>query len=281
MKRPERQFSRISARLACAGLTAALCGCTTPKHNPDQITHGVSKLISANIPGPVSGGPAWRPLVRGTMQSATNPVPVVLGRPYGRGRVALTSVEFKAANDGGEFKANFYRWLAGTKRGSIAYTTGHREFRLLTDTADYADGETVRRLGLHSKPLTAPVTSNQLSGVSVVFVGIAWQEITAEEIETLRQFVWNGGGLYLMGLGWSWLAYHPTNTMSDYPMEKAAAPYDGHWLDGVVDNGQTFSQTPEKDGFTVLTHIGEIPPSKPSARRGVSREGLRPVILVP
>src|SRR5712691_9304343 len=194
MKRNNRRFSRILMSWGFAGLIAVSCSCATPKNTPDQITHRVSKLISSNIPGPVSGGRAWRPLVQGTMKGATNLIPVVLARPYGRGRVALSSAEFKAANDGAEFKANLYRWLASGRHGAIGYTTGHREFRLLSSAADYADGATLRRLGRDSKPLTAPITSNLLSGVSIVFVGIAWEEITAEEVEILRQFVSNGGG---------------------------------------------------------------------------------------
>jgi hypothetical protein len=35
-------------------------------------------------------------------------------------------------------------------------------------------------------------------------------------------------------------------------MEKLAAPYEGHWLEGVVDNGRPCHEHPETNGFTLF-----------------------------
>jgi hypothetical protein len=80
----------------------------------------------------------------------------------------------------------------------------------------------------------APINMTGLAAASVLIIGNAWGDFTTNEIETVHQFVSDGGGLLLAGLGWSWLAYHPGTTLEDYPMTKMAAPYQVGWLDGYI-----------------------------------------------
>ena len=84
--------------------------------------------------------------------------------------------------------------------------------------------------------MPAPISSNKLAAGAVLIVGNAWSDFTSNEIDSVGQFVSQGGGLLLAGLGWSWSAYHSGMTMEDYPMTKLAAPYGGRWLkQGITD----------------------------------------------
>lgn len=55
-----------------------------------------------------------------------------------------------------------------------------------------------------------------LSGMGVLIIGNAWGSFSQSEIDTIKVFVTNGGGILLMGLGWSWEPYNPGFTLDDY-----------------------------------------------------------------
>jgi hypothetical protein len=73
---------------------------------------------------------------------------------------------------------------------------------------------------------------NVLTNASVLIVNNSWGQFSDAEIEAVRQFVEQGGGLYMGGEEWSWDSYGS----GVYPMAKLAAPYgmvwDGSYLDG-------------------------------------------------
>ena len=49
--------------------------------------------------------------------------------------------------------------------------------------------------------------------------------------------------------------------MVDFPMETLAAPYDRHWLDGVVNNGQDLKDGSRQTGYTIFTDFSNTPAS--------------------
>ena len=82
--------------------------------------------------------------------------------------------------------------------------------------------------------MVGTLDASKLSDTSVLVVGNAWGDFTATEIEAVREHVANGGGLLLLGLGWSWIQSHPTLSLDDYPMIKLAAPFGVRWLSGYI-----------------------------------------------
>jgi len=66
------------------------------------------------------------------------------------------------------------------------------------------------------------LTQSLLSTYSVLVIGTAWGSFAQSEIQAIDDFVKDGGGLWLTGLGWSWVDYHPGSTIEDYPMNKIA-----------------------------------------------------------
>jgi len=49
--------------------------------------------------------------------------------------------------------------------------------------------------------------------------------------------------------------------MVDFPMETLAAPYDRHWLDGVVNSGQDLKDGSRQTGYTIFTDFSNTPAS--------------------
>lgn len=257
------------------GVFLLVAGCVTHQPAPIVIARGITRLASANIAGPVAAdAAAWRTIVEGTLSDRPGTVPVALARSYGKGRVWLAGASFKPVQDGEAFTANLYRWLAGGTNGVIAYTTAHREWYQLDREPD---GPIARRLGLSVGRLDGLITSNKLAGVSVLVVGIAWGELTPDEIETVRRFTENGGGLYLLGLGWSWLQSNSGKTPADFPMNKLAAPFGGKWLAGTVLNDQPYQPNPQTDGYTIFTRIL----GTPEFNQAASRSAEPPVATTP
>ena len=64
---------------------------------------------------------------------------------------------------------------------------------------------------------------NLLSDAGVVFIGNAWGAFMQAELDALNEFLQQGGGLFLMGLGWSWEPHNEGRTLDDYPMNQIGA----------------------------------------------------------
>jgi len=80
------------------------------------------------------------------------------------------------------------------------------------------------------------IDQNLLDDAGVVFIGNAWRSFTQEELNTLHNYLSQGGGLFLMGLGWSWEPYNPGSTLSEYPMNKIGEFCGIRWIDGSIND---------------------------------------------
>lgn len=171
-----------------------------------------------------------------------------MARGYGSGRVILVghsgllSQSGLGIFDNAQFMKNMLEWLKQTNALQIAYTTGHGEWanalplqQLLTNTPP----------PISASP--APITKDSLNEVSVLIVGNAWGEFSTQEVEAIRQFVQNGGGLLLAGLGWSWIAYNSDATIEDYPMHKIASPFGGRWFTHTI-----IDPTDQTNGYPIF-----------------------------
>lgn len=227
-----------------------------------SLVRGVRQItVSPGTPGPVFGNfEFWRPVVSGDDDSSF-PSTFVLARHYEKGRIVALGHEWLFSNktlpllDNQRFVNNMVTWLAGPKGQQIGYTTGHGEW--LGETAALV--ALVTSNGLTLRPLPAPISFSVLADCSALIVGVAWKDFTASEIEAVRQFVSNGGGLCLVGVGWSW--EQTGKKLQDYPMNKLGEPFAVHWPTGYLGD-----PTHHTNASPVFRVVGPAVPSILAAR---------------
>ena len=81
---------------------------------------------------------------------------------------------------------------------------------------------------------TAPVTTEVLTAYDVYVVATSWGTFTPAEIDAIVGFVESGGGLFLTGLGWSWVNPDQGRTLDNYPMNILAAPFNIRFLEDAI-----------------------------------------------
>ncbi|MBM3149960.1 MAG: DUF4350 domain-containing protein, partial [Chloroflexi bacterium] len=81
---------------------------------------------------------------------------------------------------------------------------------------------------------TAPVTTDTLAAYDVYVVATSWGNFTSAELDAIVEFVESGGGLFLTGLGWSWVNPDQGRTLDNYPMNILAAPFDIRFLEDAI-----------------------------------------------
>ncbi len=204
--------------------------------DPADLVQDVGQIVAPGVPGPVHPmSPDWWAIVAGD-EDATFPSLYCAAREYGSGRIVILGHGNVLSNtdllDNGVFALNVMSWLDDSGTGDLRYTTGHAEW--LNGTALGGLAGLVGSQGMTLSALAAPIQSSALAGVSTLIVGNAWGDLTTDEIEDVRQWVDAGGGLLLVGLGWSWEPYHQGSTIEDYPMMKLAQPYDVRWLRNTI-----------------------------------------------
>jgi hypothetical protein len=203
-----------------------------------QLVNGISQITSEGLPGPVyPRSEDWWPVVAGD-DDATYPSLFVAAREYGAGRVVICGhprIIQTVALDNDAFRLNVVDWLDGAGSKQVGYTTGHSEW--INAGALSHLGNQLAAIGGSLTPIPAPITAASLSKVDLLIAGDAWSDFSSSEIETVREWVeQQGGGLLLLGLGWSWEPYHPDTTLEDYPMMKLAQPYEVRWLRNVIED---------------------------------------------
>jgi hypothetical protein len=207
---------------------------TAESQSPQTIVEGVSAIVSGGWPGPIYiEDPAWWPLVGST--TASQPSLFAAVRTWHKGRVAAFGHDGILVNsllDTGLFRLNMVEWLGDGMPTTVHYTTGHGEWLGPGNLTQLS--QQLAAVNSTLSPLAAPITPNSLQDVSVLIVGNAWGALADAEIEAIHEWVAAGGGLAMPGLGWSWRAYHPSQTMEDYPMMRVAAPFGIRWLDGSI-----------------------------------------------
>lgn len=175
-------------------------------------------------------------------------------REYNSGRVLAAGHDgvLTKADQEGKFLQPAFEWLTANGDPSILFSTGHCEvYPKYPD--QYPDPGNFSRLSEQLKNWkyavqTVPgvIDDEKLKGGGVLVIGNAWGNLTKPEIEAIEKFVSNGGGLFVVGLGWSWNQLSTTdpyfkckeqeqtqgqnvNDMSTYPMNRVAEPYKMRW----------------------------------------------------
>jgi multiple sugar transport system substrate-binding protein len=88
------------------------------------------------------------------------------------------------------------------------------------------------------------LTQSLLNTYSVLVIGTAWSLFVQSEIQAIEDFVQNGGGLWLTGLGWSWVDYHPGSTIEDYPMNKIAQKFGAFFNPDIIFDPTDYTNVP-------------------------------------
>lgn len=91
---------------------------------------------------------------------------------------------------------------------------------------------------------TGTLTQSLLSGYCVLVIGTAWGSFAQSKIQAIEDFVKNGGGLWLIGLGWSWVDYHPGTTIEDYPMNKIAQRFGAFFNPDIIFDPTDYTNIP-------------------------------------
>ena len=217
---------------AWSAMVSTTATVSPPASNWADLVAGVSQVVWPGTPGPVydtSGD--WTPIVGGD-EDTSFPSTVAMARQYGAGRVVAFGHPgiFSAVDtlDNGPFLENVTRWLDAGGSRQVKYTTHHRE--VVPENDFVRLGGRMIDEGYRFASLSDVITTDNLATTSVLLVGSASLDFTADEVEIVRHFVERGGGLWLVGLGWSWEPYNPGKTLEDYPMMQLAEPYSMRWL---------------------------------------------------
>ena len=207
--------------------------------DPTPIFDGVSQISAVGAPGPLMAlNVEVVPIVAGDEDTEPAISTVAMASSLGSGRVVALGHDGFLINeaivlyDNKKFGDNIIAWLDKQNLKTILLTTGHSEWQGGANSDSF-------KLELEPKGYTVTrysgsISSSALSGISVVIVGNAWGAITQQEILALQNFVSGGGGLLLMGLGWSWEPYNQGSTLDDYPMNQLGEVFGIRWIDGYI-----------------------------------------------
>lgn len=182
-------------------------------------------------------------------RSATIPSTSVLASTFGSGRVVAYSHDGFLTDsnistfDGLTLAVNAVRWLDLRLKKSVAISIGHGEFTNCANTSVLRNR--LQQLGFTVSTLTGSLSSQDLTNFGAVMIGNAWGSISQAELDSLSSYMGKGGGLLLLGLGWSYLGNNPGKTLDDYPMNKIGSFCGLRWTGGTIaDPSHTVSGAP-------------------------------------
>jgi|GEM_PF-1502244 len=231
---------------------------------PSYIVNSIKSLWYDGTPGPILIlDNQTIPIVSGDRNTIPIPSVVVVAREFGKGRVVASLGGFftdKALNlfDNRVFARNVIEWLSRLNRSKILVSRGHSEW-------DFGPGfdefrRMLENLGYNVKLYYGSLTPEILSNYDVLLIGTAWGNFTQEEISAILNFVNNGGGLLLTGLGWSWPPKNPT--LDNYPMNIIGEHFGIRWIDSYIedkDPQDNYNGSPIFHVFYPNIEIGTIP----------------------
>jgi hypothetical protein len=182
---------------------------------PGLLLEGVEVIGRPGVPGPivVYGGGA-RALVLGRLSAGVMaPVAAVTewegGRAAALGHTGYFSAETLADRDTGRLVLNLIRWVGrrgeGPVRVGIVGAPGLAAW--LKDRGGAVHGEVL-----------GEGWERALEGVDVLALGQG--PLRAAQVQRVRRFLREGGGVVCAGLGWGWLQLNPGRTLEEHPLNR-------------------------------------------------------------
>lgn len=207
---------------------------TLAQNGPEQVVAGVDTIWTGGSSSPIFAlNDSVIPLVAGNELTASIPSIVSLANVVKNGRVIAMGHDgfFNEDKfDNYTFFLNAIDWLDSSDRKSVVVTTGHGEWARVND--HLRDQLSAR--GYSVENVSGRIDEGVLDTAGVVIIGNAWGGFTQSELDVLQTYLEEGGGLFLMGLGWSWEPYNPGKTLADYPMNKIGAFSGVRWVNGGI-----------------------------------------------
>jgi hypothetical protein len=202
-------------------------------------------LTSDLIPGVLAGAPqqGWTSLMQRGEKD------FILAREDGQGRIFAVAhdglLDAARIQNGDAFLRRAIGWLKGPKgKAEVVIASGHCEFMII-GTEDWLLPGLLGEWGYQVRGAPGRLDDQTLADAGVLIIGNAWEPLLPEEIAAIDRFVRNGGGVFLAGLGWSWIsdANNPRArcsgtppvpepvTLNTYPMNLLGAHFGVQWTD--------------------------------------------------
>jgi len=120
------------------------------------------------------------------------------------------------------------------QRARVLFDEAHSEWASMTSNF-LAFANDLRLQGYTVERHTdGPLTDDLLANFDILVVGTAWGDFTVAELDSIQQFVASGGGLFITGLGWSWVNPDLGRTLDNYPMNSIATRFGLRFLDDAI-----------------------------------------------
>jgi hypothetical protein len=202
-------------------------------------------LTSDLLPGALVGEPSqtWTSLMQ------RNGKDFIVGREFGRGQIFAVAhdglLDAARIKNGDAFLRRAIGWLRGADgNANVVIASGHCEFMVL-GTKDWLLPGLLEGWGYKVRDAPGRIDDHALADAGVLIIGNAWTPILPAEADAVERFVRNGGGVFLAGLGWSWVsnANNPEVacagaprvpepvTLDTYPMNSLGARFGVRWID--------------------------------------------------
>lgn len=176
-----------------------------------------------------------------------------ISRDYGQGRVvAFTHDDIFRLDGNRPARQRAFEWLwHDASAPVVAFLTNRCTWFPDIDQA-HGNAMIAELQGeqVEVRRIDGTLSSASLTGVDVLVVGNAWGNIAPAEVEAVTDYVTQGGGLFTVGLTWSWKAYnHEGNhcrvpalragqipqDLSTYPMNRLVAPFEMSFLEAILE----------------------------------------------
>lgn len=254
---------------------------TTPPTSPVLLTANVDTVwCNGTIGQMIATSSVTFSVAAANELTASAPSSAILASVVGSGRAVGYSHDgfVTDANiqryDNLAMAVNAIKWLDVNNKKSLLIASGHGEFTNLSNTSVLKTQ--LQQLGYSVNTAAGSLTSTTISNYGVVMIGNAWGAITQAELDSLSHYVQRGGGLLMLGLGWSYLSYNAGKTLDDYPMNKVGDLCGMRWTGGTISDPShsvsgaplflTFYPNIRTQGFTAATaFIDSVTRAKNSA----------------
>lgn len=129
-----------------------------------------------------------------------------------------------------KFILNAIKFLDNKNTQKVLIDKGHSDWLDL----NFGLIDSLKNNGYEVMTTTSKLNQTCLSGNGVLIICNGWGEYMPLEYASVEDFVKAGNGLFLFGLGWSWIGYNPQSSLEDYPMNQFAMKFGLKFVDDIV-----------------------------------------------
>lgn len=190
------------------------------------LTEGVETIATAGTPGPLSVYGERAFAVVAGRQEGGSLLPVIAAARWEQGRVVAIGhggmLGDGALGNAGtrRFVLNTVGWLGKVERPRVEVIANPKLAKVLS----YAGHRVHQSQALEAKWL-----------METDVLVIDAHHLRDEDLEPVRRFIVQGGGMLTAGLGWGWLQLHPGKTILEHPGNRLLRDAGFAWIDGTLE----------------------------------------------